>query len=517
MKKSFFVVIVLFAVSLGHVQEIFDPVYTYLDIWQAKGYFFSPYNIRPYSPEVLKNLLEQVVDNGDDNARAVASKFLSDISGKLFSLEFSHETNLVTGELFKYRGVTGVNGTLLGHPADLLWIKTKAGAYFIDGQTAIIPYGDGQKQDIHEDSVYFLPPFISGDATAVLFSLTTYAWYGSASLWMSAGLGRTSVGPFFDNGIFIGPQAKQTANWSLNFTYNVFTFSTILMQLTAVTGTTNKYAVYHDYSYSVSDRLQIGLVETIVWGGEFKPQYLIPVTAFFYQQSMTSGGLYADNSLAGGYVVWRPFNGFVIKTTAFLDDIHPPEYIKLNFDTKTIGAAQTGFFWAPDSMLFSTISVDYTAIFPYMYTHNYYAGEDNYLHFGQSLGAALLPNSERYELLVRWHGAPITTRIRFIRHGNASEGVYEGSGDYWDNGWYNGEPTYQPPYPSTTTPKYFRFLSQNIIETVFQIDLSYTLSLPSIGLSLDAEYCFAWHNNYNLVDGMQAYFHYFKFMATWTL
>ncbi len=506
-KKMSAIVFMLSSFSVAFSQDIFDPIYTDIDIWAAQGYCSLIYNVRPYAPQVLLEILEDVIAKGDARAKEKAQQYIEKLNRYGVGFEISTNNKVLAGSEGDYRGATGIAFNLLLHPFDALWSKVHAGAYLIDGQSKFYPYGAGEYIDIHEDAVYFLPPFISGDNTAILYTLTSYTWYGNSSFWISAGLGRTSAGPFFDNGIFIGPQAKQTANWGLNFSNGPFTFSTILLQLTAMTGNANKYAVYHDYSFRINDNLKIGLVETVVFGGEFKPQYLLPITAFFYQQSMTSGTMFADNSLAGGYIVWNIVRDLKLQGSLFIDDIYPPDYLKFNFDTKTIGAAQAGFLWVLNTDIVKKISGDYTAVFPYMYAHHYDGAEDNYTHMGASLGAGLLPNSDRFELSVDWSVINLGTTVRLLRHGNASEGVYAGTGDYWDDGWVSGQPTYQPPYPSGTTPQYFRFLSQNVIQTVFQFEIRTAIELFKNFL-LDASYCFEYHANYNLQQGVNANLHY---------
>lgn len=510
--KLLLMILILLACSFGLTQEIFDPIYADIDIWAAQGYCKLIYNIRPYAPQVLLAILEEVSINGDERAKEKAQHYIKKLTRYDIGFEINSNNTLLAGTEGDYRGLTGIAFNLFLEPVDKLLCKVYAGAYLIDGQSKFYPYGTGEPIDIHEDSVYLLPPLISGDNTAILYTLTSYSWYGKSSFWISAGLGRNSAGPFFDNGIFIGPQARQTANWGLNFTAGQFTFSTLLLQLTAVTGNANKYAIYHDYSFRINDNLKIGLVETVIFGGEFKPQYLLPITAFFYQQSMTSGALYADNSLAGGYIVWNMPNGLVVRGSLFLDDSNPFDYVKLLFDTKTIGAMQIGFLWAPLNRVVKKISGDYTAVFPYMYAHHYTTGEDNYTHMGASLGAGLLPNSDRFELALDWNLLNLATTMRILRHGNASEGVYSGTGDYWDDGWVNGEPTYQPPYPSGTTPKYFRFLSQQVIQTVFQFEIKTTVELLN-NILLDVGYCFEYHSNYNLQQGVDANLHYLSVLC----
>lgn len=510
-EKILLLSIIVITGCLAYGQELFDPIYDDIDIWLAKGYCSTTYNIRPYSPELLIALLDEVLQKGDENAKVKAQLYLGKLQRGGLNFEAFTSQLVLAGAANDYRGVTGIAGRLLVHPGLHFWGKVHAGGFIVDGQSRFYPYGEGERIDIHEDySMYFFPPFISGDNAAFLLTLTSYVWYGDKNLWFSAGLGRTSAGPFFDNGIFIGHQARQTANWSINFVAGQLTFSIILMQLTPVNGVSNKYAVYHDYSYAFNEQFSIGLVETVIWGGEFKPQYLVPITAFFYQQSMTGGGLYADNSLAGGYIVWKNLQGLAIRGAAFLDDVGPNEYVKFNFDTKTIAAVQLGVFWAPEFGIVKKISGDYTAVFPYMYTHHFNDREDNYTHMGMSLGAALLPNSDRFEVSLVWDILNLSTMFRLMRHANASEGVYTGTGDYWDDGWVNGEPTYQQPYPSPTSPQYFRFLSQNVIETIWQITIETARLELFHNFFIDIGYSFEYHTNYNLEKGVSAVLHYFS-------
>lgn len=511
--------------SAVFAQTVSDPVYAYIDRWEARGYLEDLYTLRPYSPEIIRGILERVALVGSHIDAEVAQTFLHDYELSSFSPGLIQRSDARIGDgQVAYRAESGAfldmrSGVLPG-----IWVQGRLDVLLIDGNTVVKPATERSSLDINSDgSMNFLPAGLSGDPMGLLYGLSTATWFGDASLWGSASYARSSVGPFFKNGVVIGPQAHAAPNWTLSAAFGSWRFSTALYQMTASYGGAEKYMAYHSYSYAVFPGLDLGIFESAVWGGSFKPLYMVPLSMLFYLQSLSS---YGDNSLAGLYASWRLFDGLLAKATVYLDDVGFSDLVAFDLDTKIIGAAQAGLSWAPEAGVLSLASLDYTAIFPYMYAHYWkntgLKAEDDYTHYGDSFGAALQPNSERWELRAKLY--PIRELsldgvIRLIRHGNASEGITSGDGTWFDDGWEDGVPSYQEPFVTGTKPEYFRFLSQDTIETIFQVgatlgwnkDLGRTRLMLSIRYLLEA----AW--NKDLSPGKNKLYHYCGLEAAWSL
>jgi len=422
---------------------------------------------------------------------------------------------------FDYRGETGARLALLSGVLPGIWAQGFFDVVMIDGNSIVKPETERSSVDIQQDSsMSFFPPGISGDVMSLLYGMSSTVWAGSDTLWASAGYARSSAGPFFDNGTVIGPQAHAAPNWTLNLASGGFRFSTALFQLTQHIGPTEKYLAYHAYSYAPVPNIDLGFFESTVWGGTFKPQYLIPFSVFYYLQSL--GTNYGDNSLVGLYGTWKPVDGLIAKGTVFFDDVGFSDLVAFDLDTKIIGAAQAGLSYAPQSGVVGLVSLDYTAIFPYMYAHRWTVAEDDYTHYGDSFGAALQPNSDRWELRANLYPAgrlSVQAISRLVRHGNASAGITAGDGTWFDDGWDGGVPTYQEPYVTGTSPEYFRFLSQDVIETTFQAGarVLWKKALGKTQLSLSGRYMLEAVWNEDLVAGSNNLYNYLGLDASWSL
>jgi len=521
-RSAFTLCLALAAGSLLGAQEVSDPLYASIDRWEARGYLEPLYMLRPYSPEVVRSILERVVQVGGRADAETASRYLERYGDLRFEPAGVQRSDArFGGESLEYHGDSGAGFFLSSNLLPGVWAQGTFEVLLIDGGSAVKPVSERSVVDIQQDgSMSFLPTGLSGEAMSILYGLSSSTWFGTEKLWASASYARSSAGPFFGNGTIIGPQVHAAPNWTLNAASGGFRFSGAVFQLTQHAGPGEKYLAYHAYSYAPIDALDFGFFESTVWGGSFKPQYLVPFSLLYYLQSL--GINYGDNSLVGLYSTWRPVDGLVAKATVFLDDVGFSDLVAFDLDTKIIGAGQAGLSWAPEAGPVSLVSLDYTAIFPYMYAHLWTHAEDDYTHYGDSFGAALQPNSERWELRARFvplSSVSIDAVSRLIRHGNASEGIYDGDGTWYDNGWVSGAPTYQEPFITGTSPEYFRFLTQDTIETVFQAGatVSYAGALGRTNLSVAFRYLFEAKWNDGLVPGSNNLYHYMGLDASLSL
>jgi len=517
-----------------------DPVYQYLDRWQALGYLQPGFMLRPYSPEVLRSALQGVAAQAPEADRVVAERYLAQLSEPAYTPGLLHRSTFKDSgndALDAYRAETGAGFEVLTRLGGTLWLSGMLGAVYADPLQSAHPATERYAYDLQSAG-------FDGEERTAYYGLDSVFSMGGPDLWTSLSYARSSAGPFFDNGIVLGPQAAATPNWSAHGRFGSFRLSSSLHQLSAAkpsaTGFTTlnfkKYLAFHTYSLALGDKLDLGVYEAAVWAGEFKPLYLVPFS-FLYLLQSTAG--FSDNSLLGLYGTFKPVDGIVLASSCYFDDVNAKDILLGGgLDTKIIGAVQLGGTWAPRQGSLTLLQFDYTAVFPYMYAHwedsytpyGYSGGawgkewlQNNYTHAGVGLGASLLPNSDRWELKAALHpveSLAIDVTTRFMRHGNASEGIPgDKGGGLFDDGRVGSLWSYQPPFVPATVPQYFRFLTQQTLDTTFQIGISatYAVVVAALRLDLGASYLFEQRWNADLVPGASMTNHYVGIDATLSL
>ncbi|HOX91917.1 MAG TPA: hypothetical protein PLC54_03280, partial [Spirochaetales bacterium] len=535
MRKVYLAIVALVVCVAGlSAQSLYDPystIYRDLDIWAGRGYIDSLPPVRPYPPQLVEELLTSVMERGDGpSADAAAAYYHALLPGARPVLK---------------GGVTGVGDTVV--PV----IRAGLAADFaIEDWLAVSLAYDAWalKQAVGEETlvpgVYSPYPDMVNDTSnigsfIVLQNYNAVMSVGSGSLYFQAGLNRGSFGPFPDNGIVLGSQAPHAGHFSLVYRGHRWTASMLYLALSASNqfGTDrypNKHMVLHSFDFMVLPGLELGFFESVIYGDRFETLYLAPFNFLFQAQGVA--GFY-DNSLLGLHGTWRVSPDIKLMCQVYVDDIGFNDLAKLRFDTKYKFAGQAGLAWTPVSGPLSSLELDYTAIMPYMYTHNGnlsaadFANEDpstanakpiysNYLHMGKSLGADLLPNSDRLSIRTLWYLFPLT-KLRlgaeFMHHGNASSnsGISNdttfNNGDYHDDGRDdNGNATFQ----DTT-----RFLTQSLLETTLRGSLGLEFALPTkLGrFALDADVVLEYGWNRGLVSGDCGLSVLYSISASWSL
>jgi hypothetical protein len=391
------------------------------------------------------------------------------------------------------------------------------------------------------------PDFIPDDANLGDFKLyqnwTSLFAAGKSDFYAQAGISRTSVGPFFDNGTIVGPQAGRAGHLSLNFRQQAWSFEMLFLSLAASNdfgeGTfPEKYLIFHTFNFYPLKYLEFGLQEAVTWGGRFEPLYLFPFTWLFSAQSM---GDFSDNSFMGFHVRWSGFSHIQLLAQVYIDDFHFNDFIRFKFNTKYKFAGELGLVWSPPQGLLASLAADYTIVFPYMYSHwndpdtsRYKKDIPNYQVYsqrGRSLGTDLEPNSYRISLRSTWRtvrNLDVSASAYFTRHGNASDSVSEADwydpderhdGSIFDDGDNTKEPNY----------KKVHFMTQSVIDTRLAAGFGVTWSLPySFGtFALNAEYVleYGWNrsvlknngtsNYWEIVKNNNGVTHYWSIGGSW--
>lgn len=532
MKRCFLAALALLALAFaGYSQTLhdpYDPLYRDLDMWATRGYIASLPPIRPYPPQMVDELLAAVIDRGDAGSAIKARAYLEALG-----------RNRVTAA-----GQAG----LLGEDGDVTpLLRAALGGTFrpeewmavslcFDAWAGKRPVGS----EIEVPGVYSPYPDMVNDTSNIGPFIVLQDWnsimsLGNAQVYFQAGLNRGSFGPFFDNGIVLGPQAGHAGHFSAVYRGKGWTASMLYLALSASNqfGTDrfpNKHMVTHSFDFTVAPGLELGVFESVVYGNRFEMIYMAPFNFLFQAQGIA--GFY-DNSLLGLQGTWAIQPGLKAMGQVYVDDMGFNDIAKFHLDTKYKFAAEAGMAWAPAGGPLASLEADYTAIMPYMYTHmgdltkdDFLLASDakpmysNYTHMGRPLGADLLPNSDRLSVRTLWDFIPFT-RLKlgaeFIHHGNASANYYEtpdttfNNGDWLDDGHDDdGNATFQ----DTT-----RFLTQSVIETTLRFALGAEFFLPtaigSFGLDADCVFEFGW--NRGLVEGDDGVRVLYSIRGTWKL
>jgi len=167
---------------------------------------------------------------------------------------------------------------------------------------------------------------------------------------------------------------------------------------------------------------KISLGSAVVWPKRFELGYPFPFTEnFLYQNNIGDfDNLALFLNCEGQYAIGKAW------FSAFVDEINP-EGEFFTKDRMMYAYQAGGLFYLP-GLPFASITLSYTKIEPYNYTHNqtitpWYGNnmmETNYVNFGKSLGHYLPPNSD--EILFRIQTIPVPRSIlrfqyQMIRHG----------------------------------------------------------------------------------------------------
>ncbi|MDR2542668.1 MAG: hypothetical protein LBC80_04365 [Treponema sp.] len=522
-KTLFFLIFFSFSTILG-AQTVHDPngeLYRDIDIWFVRGYITESLPmIRPYPVKLITVLLEQVIENGDLKAQEKAA----------FYMEV-----LAPGSRFLHPGIMSyIQGNEKEHSTII--------APFIEGLFHINPrfnvsynysvfgLSDGLAgEDFNVPWTYSPYPDIIDDWAnigefKVLQSWTSLVAFGTTNVYLQAGLSRTSFGPFYDNGIIVGPQAPRAGHFSFVYRQPVWSFEVLFQTLTATDDFgddrfPSKYNIIHAFNVRPVKALELGIVQTLTYGERIEPLYFVPFTFLFMSQAVY--GFY-DNAFIGLYFRWRPFNTFIVNGQVYIDDFHFNSLLTGVIKTKSAG--EIGISWTPEKSLLTKLDFDYTAVLPYTYTHRnqperHVHGIPNYLnytHMGRNIGPDLQPNSDRFSLRTFWNilsNVDVNVSAYFTRHGNASaeheprNGKQDGS--VFDDGYLIDD---------HLSYGFSLFLTQPVLDTRLGGTIGVNWQLPSSfgTFKLSGDYGIQYGWNRGLSSGNNGLDHFWSIGGKWT-
>lgn len=162
----------------------------------------------------------------------------------------------------------------------------------------------------------------------------------------------------------------------------------------------------HRLDWVVSKHLEIGIMDAVLYGGDTRPvewHYLNPLLPFYASQFNASveanPDFQDDNVLIGFDARWRPSRGWSFYGEVLFDDFrydpssHDPHALAYLVGVYRTGIAERG-----------EIGLEYARVGRYTYTH--LVPEQQYTHFGVSLGYPTGNDADRFLLKGAWWWTP---------------------------------------------------------------------------------------------------------------
>ncbi|WP_407425490.1 hypothetical protein [Treponema sp.] len=418
--------------------EIHDQFYKEAQNWELRGLTSTLPQLRPYPVNVIKRILNDVIENGNKTDSELAKEEYERIFNKSWTPYYKAKAGVKISDNESdnkfFNTEIGIGGDASLHP--LVSVGYKLGIY---GQTDDFSDYSPLYTRMEEDSIF--DPVDAGPLTAYLnwnLNLTV----GNESVYGGGGMNRLGFGPFIDDGMAVNDSGYHCANLNFNATTKNWSYASAYETIGVTRNMgkdidshwleSGKYLAFHALKWHYFQKFNLTYYENIIFGPYNNLSYVTPAPYYAVQNI---GGA-NDNLQMGLLFEVKPWSGFNWATDFFADDIELNDVLKLNFDTKLRFGFQTGVIYAPESQIFNTITFNYTTIMPYVYAHWEYDDDSsgtfdgytwnyqNYTNSGINIGSALDPNSDKISLtaqLTPHKNLSVNVFGNFIRHANSAE------------------------------------------------------------------------------------------------
>lgn len=463
MKRKLLSVLLIIFCGVIYAQVSLNPndvFYRDAKNWETKGIISWLPQLRPYPIETVKKILDEVTQNGDEKDIELADFYRE----KYFSKKW--HAGLTVGNDLKMSSSDNLKNMFYLQPEvagdlplfNLVGISYKLSAFARSDnalETDVLPKFDYKLTDTADD------PMKIGKLVLNL-DMGTNVTVGNSKIYGMAGINRIAYGPFFNDSVILSGNQFHSGNFSFVYESEKWAYTQVLSALTRSTKNEicdssefvpEKYLGFHVIRYTPIKQLSISYFEASVSSGRFDPCYLIPVPYIALE------GMYVafDNTAMGLSVEARPVDNLAVSLSGIVDDVSLSDYVKGNFDGRLKMALMTGVNYTPAVSFIDNLSLDYTIVTPYTYSHSSpYASMNVYKDDGlggrvqdadlinkakdvvgsynkenfttrlTSLGTKLPPNSDRIQFGAEF--SPVS-RLRinlstsFMRHANIAESL----------------------------------------------------------------------------------------------
>lgn len=492
MRTKHLLLLVLVNLSIGLFgQTASDPLdffYTDLVIWETAGLIGNLPAASPYPLQIVKKILQTVIENGNSTDRKMAEAHYRRIFGRTVTVGVKSDLATETDNLQKQLGMA-LSLDMNYEIAPFASISASLDGWAVNKlpDNELLPAWETSKKDLVKDNA-------NVGSFNLLPSLNSSISFGNTEYYLNAGLMRGTFGPFRSYGVVVNPGAMHSGQYSIAVNKSTWGYNFSLFSLSAsnLKGKwfPDKYLAVHSFDYHPFEWLSVSFLESVLYGGRQELLYFLPVSSFMISQGLTG---FKDNCYIGGMFTVKPVDGVKIDGVLYADDLSLNDMVRLDFDTKWQLAGQLGASFTPKkSGIFTLASADYTMVTPYTYAHKESNELDknapnylNYQHAGNSLGAALDPNSDRLTLNIKLRpleGIDFDLVGTLIRHGNVNETIgfkyvkeYLTQDKYiTDGSILNSAKTDSGHAYQETTP----FLTQKTIQYIWQTGFNALCRLP---------------------------------------
>lgn len=425
-----------------------DSFYRDAKNWETKGLVYWLPQIRPYSVKTVKAILEQVKKNGNGKDVALAEYYEQKFFSKSWnaSLEISDDPKF-TDDNAGFKNLFAVEPALWGDTElfDIVGFGYKIGVMAqndgTDEKDILATFYNKTKHYTHND------PFTFGSAIANI-DMAANLTVGKENLYGMIGLNRIAYGPFIGDSVLLSGTQSHSPNFSFVTENKKWSYAQTLSVISRANKNAeserdnlkpNKFLAFHSLRLTPCDWFAFSYFEGATITNRFDPSYIIPVP-FMMLQCMYNA---TDNLISGITLDFRPMKKLGLSLSGVIDDIDLNGMVKGDFNTRFKFALMTGANYTPDVEFIDNISLDYTIVAPFTYSHcdsRFYDdanlplwektdfledyNKDNFTNNITSLGTRLPPNSDRLDFKISF--SPVE-RLRvgvnstFARHANIAE------------------------------------------------------------------------------------------------
>lgn len=484
-RKSFVIgFLMLIALSVQSFAQVSvdpnDNFYASAKEWQIKGIVSFLPQLRPYPVSTVKQILEQVIQNGSEKDKTLADEYYKKYFGKGWNVALEASGKVKIDDSKKITKMLGLEPLFYGDIEFLKYVSIgyKLGVLFQNKSTTesdTLPFAKNALYDTYDDPATFGP--VVGN-----LDMVTNATVGISNLYGMIGVNRVGYGPFVNDGVILNSTAYHAGNFSFTYNAEKWAYSQLISAVSAgrnfgITGTSeyepNKFIAFHTLRFTPIKQLSLAYFESSVFGQRFDATYFIPVPYMIIQ------GMFGqcDNTLAGLTVEYRPIDKLELDLSGAFDDVNINGFASGNMNSRLRMALQVGASYTPDSAFCDLISADYTIVTPYNYSHapsdsNPTNTTNNYFSYTNrdiSVGSSIPPNSDKIQVNAKFRPVKhllLEVQTSFTRHANALESLSDDEAqklcDDIKNGTsYNSDGSVMSyPYPDIATSDLTNFLNQ---------------------------------------------------------
>ena len=515
--------------------EINDSFYKQAQNWELRGLTSTLPQLRPYPVNVIKRILNDVIENGSEHEAERAKEEYERIFKKVWTpyykatggIKLSHkeyENSSKNSNTTDFHTEIGIGGDVSLYR--LVSVGYKFGIY---GQRNRFSEYSPLYTRMEEDSIF--DPVDAGPLTAYLNWNMNLA-VGTENVYGGGGMSRLGFGPFIGDGMALNEYGYHCANITFNATTKNWSYASAYETIGATRNmgkeidgswlSNGKYLAFHALKWHLFQKFNLTYYENIIFGPYNNLAYITPAP-YYAVQNITGAG---DNLQMGLLFEVKPIDGLNWATDFFADDIALNSVLRFDFDSKLRFGFQTGVIYVPEESVCTRLTFNYTAIMPYVYAHWEYDDDttgvftgktwnrQNYTNSGINIGSSLDPNSDKISLtasLAPVRNLTINLFGNFIRHANSAEdytddeaaefmladaGTYATNGTLYMSQMFSSSGSSGEHVPSAWDKLGFMTSDHKMYVTQFGLNAEYTFARTKIGrFSLCAGYTFEYVKN----------------------